>query len=489
VHGQHKCPSTCLNFRPRRLWRVWNSLATTVTGSEYVPFASFEQWRSASLADAVWNQYSAALTEERNVASQASLQRAVDEAIRTAAIETGAIEGLYSTSRGTTQTIAVQATAWEAVVDEMGDNVRGHFEAQLHAFEMVLDLATQATPVTEAWMRELHHQVCANQTTYRALTEVGWQDVALLKGQYKKSPNHVVTSDGEMHYCAPVEDTALEMARLVNELRSDDFAVAAPVIQAAYAHHAFVSIHPFSDGNGRVSRALASVYLYRAANIPLIIYSDQQVRYWQALSSSDHGDYQAFVTFIEDRAIDAMATVTSSLRSARRSGAQAAASTLRQAIAQHEGLSPAELEAIANRLADAVSTGIASRLAKLAQDGSLPADVRRSQSTVILDDSFSFWGNDYHLLRNASSYRYELRILGHKDVTVMGMPTVGLASDSRNRFAFILVDGRREVIKPVFFRVSDLNPEISASARVLIDEWIEEAIQMSIEELVASLED
>src|SRR5438876_1237932 len=82
---------------------------------------------------------------------------------------------------------------------------------------------------------------------------------------------HVQLPDGSLHVYAPVDQTRDEMARLVRELNSGEFAGAHPIIQAAYAHHAFVSIHPFSDGNGRVARALASVYLYRSARIPLLL--------------------------------------------------------------------------------------------------------------------------------------------------------------------------------------------------------------------------
>lgn len=54
------------------------------------------------------------------------------------------------------------------------------------------------------------------------------------------------------------------------------FASSHPVVQAAYVHHALAAVHPFAEGNGRVARALASVFLYRGVDVPLVVFSDQQ---------------------------------------------------------------------------------------------------------------------------------------------------------------------------------------------------------------------
>lgn len=107
------------------------------------------------------------------------------------------------------------------------------------------------------------------------------------------------------------------MRRLCKELSSKEFAAAHPVLQAAYSHYCLVAIHPFADGNGRVARALASVYLYRAASIPLLILFDNRSVYFDALTQADTGNPQVFVDFVMDRAIDAFMLVSESLRAAQ----------------------------------------------------------------------------------------------------------------------------------------------------------------------------
>ena len=244
------------------------------------------------------------------------MPRALEIARRAAAFDTGAIEGLYETDRGFTMTIAVQSFLWEAALDEKGSEVRAMFQAQLNAYDHILDFATQAVPIAEAWIRQLHAQICEAQETHRVWTEIGWQEQALPKGAYKLLPNHPLLADGSFHPYAPVDMTPTEMFRFCQELRSQQFLEAHPVLQAAYAHYAFVAIHPFADGNGRVARALGSVFTFRAESIPLLILVDNRGDYLDALQAADGGDNQAFVDFTLERALDALQMANESVRAA-----------------------------------------------------------------------------------------------------------------------------------------------------------------------------
>jgi Fic family protein len=68
------------------------------------------------------------------------------------------------------------------------------------------------------------------------------------------------------------------------------------VIKAAVAHLWFVTIHPFDDGNGRISRAIADMTLARSENSPQRFYSmsaqicTERKAYYDILEATQKGD-------------------------------------------------------------------------------------------------------------------------------------------------------------------------------------------------------
>ena len=72
-----------------------------------------------------------------------------------------------------------------------------------------------------------------------------------------------------------------------------------PVVQAGKAHVVFGQIHPFSDGNGRIARALMNLVLMRRGYPPCIILEDDRTRYIDALeAASESGNVTAFLALI-----------------------------------------------------------------------------------------------------------------------------------------------------------------------------------------------
>jgi len=283
----------------------------------YRPFPDFASWpHLGPIQRDLWARFSTELNDQRRKSAADQLERAVTVAMRAAAIDTGAIEGLYQVDRGFTMSVALQTFAWEHALDERGQGVRELFEAQLAGYELAIDVVTGKTPLSEAWLRSLHEQICAPQATYRVYTGKGPQDQALPKGVYKEHPNHVWLPDGSYHAYAPVAAVAPEMRRLFEQLRTPAFDEAHPVEQTAYAHYALTAVHPFADGNGRVARALASVYLYKQLSIPLVIYANQRPAYFAALAKADEGDPGPWLDFVADRGIDTMQLVELKLRTA-----------------------------------------------------------------------------------------------------------------------------------------------------------------------------
>jgi Fic family protein len=276
----------------------------------YRSFPDFSSWpRLGPVQRDLWARFSTELNAQKGGATDDQLARAVTVAVRAAAIDTGAIEGLYQVDRGFTMSVALQTLAWEHALGERGEGVRELFEAQLAGYELAIDAVAGKTPLSEAWLRSLHEQICAPQATYRVLTAMGWQEQPFQKGRYKESPNHVRLADGSYHAYAPVAAVAPEMHRLVEQLRTSAFEEAHPVEQTAYAHYALTAVHPFADGNGRVARALGSVYLYKDQSIPLVIYANQRGAYFDAIARADEEDPGPWLAFMADRGIDTMLLV------------------------------------------------------------------------------------------------------------------------------------------------------------------------------------
>jgi Fic family protein len=288
----------------------------------YEPFPPFSVWAEKCSVDPVrWNRYLATLQLASGDKPEDNelFKRARDVASRAAAIETGAIEGLYEVDRGFTYTVAAETSAWEATFSQKSEEVRSLITSQMHAYEFVLTLATSSEPISEAAVRKLHEEITKSQSTYLVTTPLGPQQQALPKGKYKALPNHVRTREGTDHSYAPVDQTGPEMQRLMTEIRQEALQSAHPVLQAAYAHYAFVAIHPFADGNGRVARALASAFTYRSISMPVMIFSDLKAAYLDALQDADAGHYQSFVDFILNACLDTMSLVDESLKAARAS--------------------------------------------------------------------------------------------------------------------------------------------------------------------------
>ncbi|WP_191281496.1 Fic family protein [Pseudolysinimonas yzui] len=320
----------------------------------YKAFPTFKEWVAAPFDASIFERFELQLEEARATADSSVFDEVVTQATRSAAVDTGALEGIFETDRGFTYSVAAGA-AFADIRAVKGATAARAIEDALNAYEFVLNAATRKDYLTEVWIRDLHATICRSQETYTVVTEHGSAQRDLPKGVYKTEPNNPIhLNTNVIHSYAPVVDTAPEMARLVDELRSPRFEAAHPVLQASYAHYAFVCVHPFADGNGRVSRALASVYLYRRPGVPLVIYADQKAAYLDSLEAADRGDYAKFIDFVKFRLIDSLASARQDIRAA---AAPSVAKQLEQlAILQtgRAGLPHAELDALASYLLEAL---------------------------------------------------------------------------------------------------------------------------------------
>jgi Fic family protein len=121
------------------------------------------------------------------------------------------------------------------------------------AFELVSEYLVSGSPITEGLIREIH----------KRLVE-GVRGGSGSPGEYRKVQNYVVNSaTGQAVYTPPPPGDVPELMRgLVTWLNAER--QIHPVLVSGIAQFQLVYIHPFVDGNGRTSRLLSTLCLYRA---------------------------------------------------------------------------------------------------------------------------------------------------------------------------------------------------------------------------------
>ena len=177
------------------------------------------------------------------------------------------------------------------------EEMRGHDVA----IELVRALAQEPRPLSEGDVRDLNRIVLKEGFWRVAQTPEGEQTRKWIElGRYKTSPNHVLTAAGEIFQFTAPEATPAVMAEFMDQFRA---ALDQQTLPLAYflaqTHHAFISIHPFDDGNGRVVRLLLNYVLLRAGLLPIIIKSRDRSRYLSAIANADAGELAPLADYFE----------------------------------------------------------------------------------------------------------------------------------------------------------------------------------------------
>lgn len=156
--------------------------------------------------------------------------------------------------------------------------------------KMVKDMALdKEQPLSEFFIRTLHHTLLREDyTVYRQLPDGTTTSYIVHAGQYKTRPNSVITATGErFEYASPEETSALmkDLLQWYNEAETEG--ELSPIELAALFHYRYIRIHPFEDGNGRVSRLLVNYILYRHGYPMIVVKSADKDNYLTALNRCD----------------------------------------------------------------------------------------------------------------------------------------------------------------------------------------------------------
>ena len=156
------------------------------------------------------------------------------------------------------------------------------------ALERIVELAQDGTPTDIGQVKELHTLI------------LGGTPAA---GLFRSEP---VLIAGSPH--TPVGSWQEIMTAMEDWERWSSENIGAPALLRAIVLHTWLThIHPFTDGNGRTSRAVMNLELIRAGVPPTIIRRKDRSRYYEALAESDlGGDLGLVAELILARAEDAL---------------------------------------------------------------------------------------------------------------------------------------------------------------------------------------
>ena len=138
------------------------------------------------------------------------------------------------------------------------------------ALERMVELARDRSPTTLDQVKELHSLILAG---------------APGAGLFRSQPVRIAGS--EHRPPASWEDVMSEMEDWEGWSSSNEDGQA--LLRAIVPHTWLTHIHPFTDGNGRTSRAVMNLELIRAGFPSVIIRRKDRLRYYEALAESDLG--------------------------------------------------------------------------------------------------------------------------------------------------------------------------------------------------------
>jgi Fic family protein len=203
------------------------------------------------------------------------------------------IELTYTSNaiEGNTLTRAETALVVEKGITVKGKTLVEHLEAKNHvvALEYVKGLVNKKR-LDEDDILKIH-----------ALILQGIDDPSA--GRYRNIPVRIAGSPVIMPNYMKVPTLMSEFSRWLRGKNSMN-----PVRRAAEAHYRLVSIHPFTDGNGRTSRLLMNLLLMQAGYPPAIIRPEDRHDYIAALEKAQLGgaidDFYEVIYTAVDRSLD-----------------------------------------------------------------------------------------------------------------------------------------------------------------------------------------
>lgn len=156
--------------------------------------------------------------------------------------------------------------------------VLDHFKA----LKYVLELAENKTPLTAKNLQKISSLIMS-QTGGEVNSLAGSFDSS--KGEYRKLT--VFAGETTFPSYQKVPKMVDEILAYVNEKNQEDLTEKQVYDLSFEAHYELVSIHPFADGNGRLSRLIMN-YIQQFHNQPIsVIFPEDKAEYIESLEKTD----------------------------------------------------------------------------------------------------------------------------------------------------------------------------------------------------------
>jgi Fic family protein len=203
----------------------------------------------------ITNRMTAAITQIERARGFLEAARLSDDWLQDMGQEALIKEAHHTTHiEGTRLTLEQAERLWrgEAVPEADPDDTQELLNYR-SAFEFVSECLDSGDPIHEGLIREIHKKLVQGVRGGKADP-----------GNYRRIQNYVANaSTGEVMYTPPsAVEVPIMMSEMVKWLNSGlDIH---PVLVSGIAQFQLVHIHPFLDGNGRVSRLLSTLCLYKA---------------------------------------------------------------------------------------------------------------------------------------------------------------------------------------------------------------------------------
>ena len=181
---------------------------------------------------------------------------------------------------GNTLTLQETKLVLEKGITIGGKPLNDHIEARndADAFDFIVQLVQQKTPFSQDIIQRIHE----------IITKGLMKDA----GKYRTGNIRITGSSITPPSYTKIISLMDDYIDTIKKLKIH------PLKKAAFTHHRLVWIHPFFDGNGRVTRLVTNLFLMQHGYPPIILKQEQRKTYYYALHQADNGNLSPLTEFI-----------------------------------------------------------------------------------------------------------------------------------------------------------------------------------------------